>query len=332
MKILVVDVAAEHGGALTILNVFREKCEADLANQYVFVLSTPHFEDTENTRYLNYRWIKKSFIHRSLFDAFFIKRIIRREKPDKLLSLQNKAVAVSGIPQDVYFHNVLLISDYKFGFGQSKKLWVYQHIIAPIVKRSLKKADRIIVQAEWIKEQLHNKWGIDRALIEVQRPEISIVKTTAKSGENNSCELFYPAGGEIYKNHSVLLKACSAIWNERGADCGLKLILTCEKSSLSSECRALTEQGDYPISFVGRLSEAQMAEKYQSTILVFPSVLETMGLPLLEAEKYGATVIAADLEYAHEALGDYSDAVYFNPSDYNELKSIIEKFLDKLSG
>lgn len=48
--------------------------------------------------------------------------------------------------------------------------------------------------------------------------------------------------------------------------------------------------------------------------LVFPSTIETFGLPLIEAASMGKPIIASDLDYAREVLGQYK-GVSFVPSD-----------------
>ena len=64
MKILVVDVAAESGGALTVLNQFIDEYSLNLNHEYVFILSRPHYEDKDNIHFVNIEWVKKSLLHR----------------------------------------------------------------------------------------------------------------------------------------------------------------------------------------------------------------------------------------------------------------------------
>lgn len=52
---------------------------------------------------------------------------------------------------------------------------------------------------------------------------------------------------------------------------------------------------------------------------MFPSKAETWGLPLTEAKRHGLAILAADLPYAHETLGTYDGASFFDVTDSNEL-------------
>ena len=79
-----------------------------------------------------------------------------------------------------------------------------------------------------------------------------------------------------------------------------------------------------PVFFLGRLNRTEMFKKYKSTVLVFPSYIETVGLPLLEAKACGSFILAADCIYAHDALKDYKNVRYFDPFDYVQLSILLK--------
>ena len=58
--------------------------------------------------------------------------------------------------------------------------------------------------------------------------------------------------------------------------------------------------------------------------MIFPSLCETLGLPLQEAMSAGLPVLAADLPYAREVCGDY--ASYFNPRDVDSIEKAIGEY------
>ena len=152
MKIMVVDVAAEHGGAVTILNQFIDEFKADKENEYYVILSVLDYQDTENVHFIKLEWVKRSHLHWLFFDRIYIKKIINRIHPDTVLSLQNKTVSSGRIPQDVYFHNVLPIAEKRYKFFESKKLWIYQNVIGSITRLSLKRPEVSLVRRNGSKE------------------------------------------------------------------------------------------------------------------------------------------------------------------------------------
>ena len=68
MRILVYNVAASSGGALTVLNSFYEEFCKDTKNEYIFVLSVCKLKEQPHIKVLNFPWIKKSPLHRMYFD------------------------------------------------------------------------------------------------------------------------------------------------------------------------------------------------------------------------------------------------------------------------
>lgn len=58
---MVFDVPAESGGALSILNEYYENAvnHKDKSIDWIFVLSKPELESTDNIKVLRYPWIKK---------------------------------------------------------------------------------------------------------------------------------------------------------------------------------------------------------------------------------------------------------------------------------
>src|SRR5690554_4597275 len=154
-KIIVFNVPAVSGGALTILNKYYEEAINDTKNEYVFVVSTPKLGETKNVRVLNYPWVKKSWFHRLWFDMFIAKKIVKKENPDEIMSLQNTYIKnKKNLFQTIYMHQPLPYTDIKFSLFKEPKLWVYRNVIGKIINKSLKKVDKIIVQTNWVKDAI----------------------------------------------------------------------------------------------------------------------------------------------------------------------------------
>lgn len=114
MRILVYDVAASSGGALTVLNSFYEEFCKDTKNEYIFVLSVCELKEQPHIKVLNFPWIKKSPLHRMYFDQVLAHKLVKKYHADNVLSLQNIELPHAGVPQIVYEHNALPFSEYKF--------------------------------------------------------------------------------------------------------------------------------------------------------------------------------------------------------------------------
>jgi len=118
--------------------------------------------------------------------------------------------------------------------------------------------------------------------------------------------LFYPATDYPHKNHKIFAGLLA-----RDLDGVIeRLVLTLPSKRFRDAPKWL--------SCVGELSHAEcLAEFQQADALVFPSVLESYGLPLVEAMVMGIPIIAADLPYARLLCGD--EGIYFNPASSESL-------------
>lgn len=332
MTILVVDVAAEYGGALSVLNEYMNYYRNDKDNRYYVFVSNANYENCENVTVCKCAWVKKSFLHRAYFDLLYIKRQIKLIKPDKVISLQNIAVMMRRLKQEVLFQNALPISERRFSFSESRYFWLYQNIIGTLIRFSFNFADTITVQAEWIKKSLIEKWKIDGNRIIVNKPEIHRDyyehKDEASYNANGVINLFYPAGPALYKNHKTLIEACIKLWQEGNNN--IRLVITADKDRLPDDLRRrITPYLKY-IDFVGSLKRCEMIEYYKKSFLVFPSYLETIGLPLIEAKTIGAYIISSDMEFAHGALENYQKVEYIDPFDSSDIYAGIKKTIDKI--
>ena len=144
--ILVLDVAADSGGALTVLNEYYDRLKNDADNRYVFCLSVADLPAADGVEIRRFPWVKRSWFHRLWFDHVTLKRLIRRERPDRILSLQNLGVSGVSCPQTVYLHQPLPFCGIRFSFWRYPKFCAYQHLIAHRIFRSVRRADRVILQ------------------------------------------------------------------------------------------------------------------------------------------------------------------------------------------
>jgi len=112
--IMVFDVPAVHGGALTVLEQQYEKAKQNSDKNWIFILSKAELSETNNIKVLKYPWIKKSWAHRLYFDYFIAHKLVKKYKADEVLSLQNIGVPFIKIPQSVYVHQSIPFIDIRF--------------------------------------------------------------------------------------------------------------------------------------------------------------------------------------------------------------------------
>lgn len=321
MKIIVNDVAASSGGALTILRSFYKYiCESEEAQKHtwIFLLSDKYLSETSNVKVIIRNDIKKSWISRLKFDLLQGKNFIDDLEPDIVFSMQNTAIFGLKHPQIIYLHQSIPFQKVKkFSFFRMDefKLAVYQYIIGHIIKRSLKIADHVIVQTEWMKSAIIEQLKINKKKITNILPSMAPIDSSLYKDQFCNNSFFYPADNLSYKNHECLMSAVNLL----------------KKLGMNDFVVKLTIEGDEShrnIRYLGKIPYDSVLREYKNSILVFPSYIETIGLPLLEARQCGTLILASDTPFSREALDNYPNAYFFNPFKPGELAELMLKIMN----
>lgn len=317
MKVLVYDVAAQDGGGLQVLKDFYAdavRCpRKDI--HWIFLVSADVLEEMPGIEVRLYQKVKKSWLHRLIFEYLELPGIIRQLAPELVISLQNMPVKGCRVRQFVYLHQSLQFCPKSFSFFKSEEraLAIRQHLIGWLIRNAMPKAEHIFVQTRWVKDATR-KW--------LHRPEkdITVVPVTVRKDvplrkykDPEQAVFFYPARGEVYKNHHVILDACRRLAAEGITDYQVIFTMTLEDGACAR--RLYQEARGLPVAFVGTVPYERIWDHYSCSILLFPSYLETCGLPLLEAKLAGSRILASDLPFAHEALDGYPNARFFKHDD-----------------
>lgn len=328
-KILIFDVPASTGGALTILNQYYEKATKDKEKDYVFIISTPKLKNTSNIKVINFPWVKKSWFHRLYFDSILTKKIVEEEKPTEILSLQNTYIKnKKKLFQTIYVHQPLPFTPIKMSFIKDTKLWIYQNIIGNVIKRSIKKANKIIVQTNWMKETIIKETKIKQDDIIIKQPILNLPEGY-KHVENNNNLFFYPASANKYKNHKIIIEAAKLLKKDNIDNYKIELTLTGKENKHVLKLKKECKNYNLPINFIGKLGYEKVMQKYSKSTLIFPSYIETFGLPLLEARTIGSPIIASDTPFSREIGEGYSNIKYFDYKDIDELyKNLKESIVE----
>lgn len=324
MNILVVDIAAESGGALSVLLDFYQYVKSDKEakkHNWKFIVSTSVLEPAEH---ISVDIVKKGrfpWISRLWSENKKIKKQAKKFSANIILSLQNTIIkGIKNIKQAVYVHQSIPFQQEKnFSFWKKRefKFAIYQHIIGKFISASIRNADIVFVQTNWMKRAVRNKTKCAESkivVIPINRESVNLSNLKNQDWDNKS--FFYPAFYSVYKNQELILKSAK-ILKSKGVE-GIKITLTTNNNL----------KYDF-IEEVGAIPHEKVLEKMQTSTLIFPSYIETVGLPLIEAMELGTVILAADCEYAHETLGQYENAYYFNPSKQDELANLIESVYNK---
>ncbi|MDI4583618.1 glycosyltransferase [Oenococcus oeni] len=325
MRVLILDavVKPNSGGVYTVLKDFYNDALKRKDIDFVFIVGKNNIlERQENVEIVLNRRIQKNYLYRVFFDFFFGRKYIEKFDPDVVLSFQNTGVLHLNIPQVVYVHQPISFQKtYHFSLFKSseRKMFFYQYIVGTVLKINLflLKRSEIIVQTKWMKRAVGR---ISRAQIKIFKPKIDVIdkELLLKSIENSKSKyLFYPSTAMVYKNHLTLVEAYSKLNSEFKKRMPLKLTITRDEYT-----RMFGEpSNDIGIEFLGRIPRRKVLELLAVSSLVFPSKLETLGLPLLEAKELGRPIVASKTSPNMETVGSYENVKWFDP---DSVPSVIE--------
>jgi glycosyltransferase involved in cell wall biosynthesis len=328
-KIVVSAITARSMGTLTIVQDCLEYLSGELANKYevIAILHQKALADYPNVRYLEFPNVKKSYVHRLAWEYAGFRKISEAWRVRLWLSLQDITPNVRAERRAVYCHNPSpfcrlslwdALIEPKFGLFH----WVY-----PVLYRiNIQKNDFVIVQQEWLRREFKRRFGIEDVIVARPEgvPQCLSTRAHATTGASSFYRFFYPSYPRVFKNIELVCEAVQLL-NSRGIG-GFEVLLTIGGSE-NAYARILRQRFAHlhQLKFLGLLTRADVFSHYGIVdCLIFPSKLETWGLPISEFKTFDKPILAADLGYAYETLGDYSKAAFFNPADAKALADLME--------
>lgn len=138
-------------------------------------------------------------------------------------------------------------------------------------------------------------------------------------------DFIYPASGESHKNHNTLIDA----WIELSKN-GLRpsLVLTVSGlyyPNLLSHINLSIKNYSLNIKNIENATLDNINQLYQSSkALIYPSLIESLGLPLIEANNAGLAIIASELDYVRDIV---TPTQTFNPVSYLSIARAVERHL-----
>ena len=180
----------------------------------------------------------------------------------------------------------------------------------------IKKLKKILVQSLHMKKSLVKSYKIKPNLIYVlkipiDKPKIDFIKKKKKI-----TKLLYPSNHYLYKNHNIIIKALSEYPIEN-----LLVYFTATASEFYKYKN---------LKFIKRINYYSYKNTYsiynKFDALIYPSKIESLGLPLVEALNFKMPVLCSNLSYAKEIFGENS-TMYFNENSARSLNKCILKFL-----
>lgn len=228
-------------------------------------------------------------------------------------------VFVKNLNVFIYFHNLVLLSAWK----ECKNYSISRKLLIMLKRFYIQWKNQPnytwLVQSNRMKKAVQSNLHVSDQSIKVLPffPEV----VTTEIPVRNDIQFIYVADGVPQKNHLTLLKAWEYLYEHHGLSPVLHLTLDQRYDTLIQQITSLQKKGIAIVNH-GVISKDELNQLYSKcSYLVFPSLAESFGLPLIEAVQHGCGVLASDLPFVTDVI---EPSAQF---EHNQFKSIAELVL-----
>jgi glycosyltransferase involved in cell wall biosynthesis len=256
---------------------------------------------------------------------FYVKNL---NNIDKIFCFANvpPPIFISKIDVYVLFHNTLILSSPKL-FSYNAKANILFYIKFLYIKIINRNNYKWIVQTPTVKNLL-------KLNLKVKEKNIFILpffydewpKKVNKQNIINENNFLYVADGSSQKNHSTLFEAIEKLPDYLKKSLNFHFTVSNNFSFINKKIENLKKSG-FNIYNYGYCSKNELESLYKKcNYMLFPSLTESFGLPLIEGAKAGCKIIASDLPYVYDIIKPYE---VFNPYDSISICNSIKKVLQQ---
>ncbi len=265
---------------------------------------------------------KASWWRRLRWEWFGFSKLSQQWRPELWLSLHDITPRVHARYQAVYCHNPAPF--YQVGLRemlQEPKLLLFNLFYASLYRLHIRRNRHVIVQQEWLRQEFLRRFGPLPMVVAHPSQDLSPTRGILKPAAHHV--FLYPALARVFKNLEVIGEAVSLL-QARGVR-NFEVRLTIDGSENRYAHWLKQRYGQLPnLRFLGRQDRNQMLEHYkEASAMLFPSRLETWGLPITEAKQHQLPMLVADLPYAHETVGKYDLVSFFDPQSPEQLAQLM---------
>jgi glycosyltransferase involved in cell wall biosynthesis len=329
------------GGTLTILKNNLSFVNEFLGSQYR-IIALVHkktlfdLDKFSKITFIEFPKSRSSYFIRLYLEYFHFNYLSNKWNPYLWFSLHDFTPNVKSEIRAVYCHNPSpfkpkLISDLYF----QPTLFFFSLFYKFLYQINIKKNNFVIVQQIWLKESFVKLFELDSNKVLVCFPENEKEfgltlneQSNLVIKKNEFFTFFYPALARPFKNFEIIGEAIQLL--EKKGTANFKVVITINGDENNYAKYIVKKYSKLKqLEFVGMLSFESVKKQYsQSDALLFPSTLETWGLPITEFKTYNKPILLSKLPYAFETLGEYTKGSFFDPLNAADLAQKMQKLME----
>lgn len=329
MRLVISAINFTEGGPLTILKD-SVKTAADNFPEWEIIAFVNHKGILGDSRVVEIEFphAKKNWLIRLWYEWILFRKYSIQLKPDVWLSLHDITPRVITKRQYVYCHNPTPFCHEEIKYENlDSKFILFRYLYGYLYGFFIKNNAAVIVQQNWLRDNFSKRYHVPRVI--VARPQVAppqgVEKSRllVKSGFKAPIHFIYPAFPRVFKNFE-LLGECLEILEQDTRWRG-DISITIDGSE-NSYAKLIYQKYKHlrTLKFIGLQSPEKMLQLYSEVdALIFPSLLETWGLPITEAKFFGLPILAIDMPYARETIGEYDQVKFFPGHNVTGLAEVL---------
>ncbi len=328
--IVVSAVNIRKGGTLTILRECLQYLSQQTGLKVYALVHDRNLCDYPGIEYLEFPWTIKGWARRLWCEYVTMHRVsldIERKEGrgiDTWLSMHDTTPRVKAKHREVYCHTSFPFLRWTLrDLFMDPKIPLFAMFTRFAYRINIHRNDSLIVQQEWFRDGLSRITGFPKDRIRVIPPKVSVEGMTPVKVSSGTPMFLYVSTPDCHKNFETLCEAARLLENQLGTG-RFRVVLTISGTE-NRYARWLKKRwGEVSsVEFGGHMSRDELAGYYQAaSCLVFPSRVETWGLPITEYMMLnGGRMLLADLPYAHETSGGKGS--FFPATDAVRLKELM---------
>lgn len=259
-----------------------------------------------------------NFIYRLLVEQLYVPVLALIFKSDHLVMMGNFPCFLWLSSQSVYFHNILYL-DSRSSCG-NLFFWIERNLFRFLIKS---KQPKVFVQSSLVKSHFRASFPCARHVEVIGMPSLphsaSLVPREIMS---DSLTLFFPSYPYPHKNHKILFNIYEYLREQ-----SIVVYITAFERQFP---RNINNHNILDVfKFLGPISLQETFNLYhQCDALIYPSLDESLGIPLIEASELSLPIIAPSLAYVDAAVENYYS---YSPTDHRSLLVALEALKADLS-
>lgn len=266
---------------------------------------------------LDYRPVPLNSHPAASLDSWFLARALRKlERTDLFFSPGYNTPLFCPAP---FVFTIYDLTHIHCPEGRRLEIWLYY---ATVMKRACHRAARILTDSEFTRKQIISWSGVSAEKVVT----VVLGVDSAFRPEGESYELPFPyllavSNRKPHKNEFRIVEAFA----KADLDFRIHLVFTGQPTvELARWIEA--QQVRSRVEFMGVVAEERLPSLYRgATALIFPSLYEGFGLPIVEAMACGTPVLTANITAMPETAGDA--ALFVDPRSVEQIAIGMEQIV-----